>query len=85
MGLPEIVIKLDDQLADRPKGKPVAVPILVAPIVAIVIDGVKTVFTTSVGFVDAGDAILSMHGVTVVVVVIGGDPPTAFVASTEKI
>jgi hypothetical protein len=83
--MPDIVIKLDNQLAVRPIGKPVDVSIPVALVVAIVIDGVKTVFTTSVGFVDAGDAILSMHGVTVVVVVIGGDPPTAFVASTEKI
>jgi hypothetical protein len=85
VGVPDIDIELDDQLAVTPAGKPVAVPIPVAPVVATVIDGVKTVFTSSVGFVDAGDAILSMHGVTVVVVVIGGDPPIAFVASTEKI
>ena len=48
MGMPDIVIKLDNQLAVTPIGKPVDVPILVALVVAIVIDGVKTVFTTSV-------------------------------------
>lgn len=85
MGMPDIVIKLDNQLAVTPIGKPVDVPILVAPVVTIVINGVKAVFTFIVGFVDAGVAVLSMHGVTVVVVVIGGDPPIAFVAITEKI
>jgi hypothetical protein len=61
------------------------VPIPVAPVVATVIDGIKTAFTSSVGFVDAANAVFRMHRVTVVVVVIGGDPPIAFVASTEKI
>ncbi len=37
MGMPDIVIKLDDQLAVTPIGKLVALPIPVAPVVAIVI------------------------------------------------
>jgi hypothetical protein len=56
----------------------------VAPVVAIVIDGVKAVFTISV-IDDAVPAVLRVQGVTVVVVVIGGEPPAAFVATTEKI
>ena len=82
VGVPLIVIKLDDQLADRPKGKPVAVPIPVAPVVAIVI--FVAVFTISVGFVN-DDHVFRLHGVTVVVVVIGGETPTAFLATTEKL
>jgi hypothetical protein len=85
VGVPEIVIVPANQEAVTPEGKPVAVPILVAPVVAIVMDGVKTVFTTSVGFVDAAVAVLSTQGVTVLVVAIVGDGPTAFVASTVKI
>jgi hypothetical protein len=50
-----------------------------------VIDGIKAVFTVSVGLDDAVPAVLRVQGVTVVVVVIGGEPPAAFVATTEKI
>jgi hypothetical protein len=49
-----------------------------------VIDGVKAVFTISV-IDDAVPAVLRVQGVTVVVVVIGGEPPAAFVATTENI
>ena len=83
MGVPKIVIKLDDQLADRPEGKPVAVPIPVAPVVAIVI--FVAVFTISVGFVDAANTVFRLHGVTVMVVVTEGELPAAFVATTEKL
>ena len=85
VGVPAMVITLADQIAVTPAGKPVAVPMPVAIVVAIVIDGVKAVFTVNVGLDDAVPAVLRVQGVTVVVVVIGGEPPAAFVASTEKI
>ena len=84
VGVPLIVIILLAQTAVTPAGNPVAVPIPVAPVVAIVIDGVKAVFTISV-IGDAVPAVLRVQGVTVVVVVIGGEPPAAFVATTENI
>ena len=84
VGVPLIVITLLAQTAVTPAGKPVAVPMPVAPVVAIVIDGVKAVFTISV-IDDAVPAVLRVQGVTVVVVVIGGEPPAAFVATTENI
>ena len=84
VGVPLIVITLLAQTAVTPAGNPVAVPIPVAPVVAIVIDGVKAVFTISV-IGDAVPAVLRVQGVTVVVVVIGGEPPAAFVATTENI
>ena len=83
--MPLIVITLADQEAVTPEGKLVAVPIPVAPVVDIVIDGVKAVFTVNVGLDDAVPAVLRVQGVTVVVVVIGGEPPAAFVATTENI
>ena len=84
VGVPLIVITSADQTAVTPEGKPVAVPIPVAPIVDIMIF-VKVVFTKSDGLDDAVPAVLRVQGVTVVVVVIGGEPPAAFVATTEKI
>ena len=84
VGVPLIVITLLAQTAVTPAGNPVAVPMPVAPVVAIVIF-VKTVFTVSVGLDDAVPAVLRVQGVTVVVVVIGGEPPAAFVATTENI
>ena len=57
----------------------------VAIVVTIVIDGVKAVFTVNVGLDDAVPAVLRVQGVTVVVVVTGGEPPAALVATTEKI
>ena len=60
VGVPEIVITLADQAAVTPAGKFVAAPIPVAPVVAIVIDGVKAVFTKSVGLDDAVAAVLVM-------------------------
>ena len=84
VGVPLIVITLLAQTAVTPAGKPVAVPMPVAPVVAIVIF-VKAVFTVNVGLEDAVPAVLRVQGVTVVVVVIGGEPPTALVATTENI
>ena len=84
VGVPLIVITLLAQTAVTPAGNPVAVPMPVAPVVVIVIDGVKAVFTISV-IGDAVPAVLRVQGVTVVVVVIGGEPPAAFVATTENI
>ena len=85
VGVPEIVITLADHTAVKPAGKPVAVPMPVAPVVVIVIVGVKAVLTVNVGLDDAVPAVLRVQGVTVVVVVIGGEPPAAFVATTENI
>ena len=85
VGVPLIVITLADQEAVTPAGKLVAVPMPVAPVVDIIIDGVKAVFTVKVGLDDAVPAVLRVQGVTVVVVVIGGEPPAAFVATTENI
>ena len=59
VGVPEIVITLADQTAVTPAGNPVAVPIPVAPVVAIVI-GVNGVPTTSVGFDDGVPTVLVM-------------------------
>ena len=73
-----------DQIAVTPAGKPVAVPMPVAIVVVCVIF-VITVLTVNVGLVDAVPDVLRVQGVTVVVVVIGGEPPAAFVATTENI
>jgi hypothetical protein len=53
-------------------------------VVKIVIS-VKAVFTVSDGVEEGALAVLSRHGVTVVVVLILGELPTPFVAITEKI
>ena len=66
VGVPLIVITLADQEAVTPAGKFVAVPMPVAPVVAIVI-GVKEVFTVSVGFDDGVPAVLVTQEVTVIV------------------
>jgi len=54
-GVPLIVIVLLDQAAETPVGNPEALPMPVAIVVACVIF-VKTVFTVSVGVVDAAAA-----------------------------
>jgi hypothetical protein len=82
--VPLIVITLADQEAVTPEGKPVAVPMPVARVVECVIF-VNNVFTANVGLDDAVPAVLRVQGVTVVVVVTVGEPPAAFVATTEKI
>ena len=53
--MPLIVIILPDQAAETPVGNPIAVPIPVALVVVCVIF-VNTVFTVSVGVVDAAAA-----------------------------
>ena len=69
VGVPLIVITLLAQTAVTPAGNPVAVPMPVAPVVVIVIDGVKAVFTISV----IGDAVPAVFGVHETVMV-----PVAF-------
>ncbi len=66
VGVPLIVITLLAQTAVTPAGHPVAVPIPVAPVVVIVIDGVKAVFTISV-IGDAVPAVFGVHAETVIV------------------
>ena len=70
VGVPLIVITSADQDAVTPAGKPVAVPMPVAPVVAIVIDGVKAVFTISV----IGEGVPAMFGVHADTVIV----PVAF-------
>ena len=67
VGVPLIVIKLLAQTAVTPAGNPVAVPMPLAPVVVIVIDGVKAVFTISVGLDDAVPAVFGVHAETVMV------------------
>ena len=64
VGVPEIVIVLDAQEAVTPAGRPVAVPIPVAPEVVWVI-AVRVVLMQSVGVEEAAPTVLS--GVTVMV------------------
>ena len=60
VGVPLIVITSANQEAVTPAGKPVEVPIPVAPVVAIVIF-VMVVFTKSVGLEDAVAAVLRLQ------------------------
>ena len=64
VGVPLIVTVLEDQDAVTPAGRPVGVPIPVAPVVIYVI-AVKAVLMHSVGVEEAVPAVLS--GVTVMV------------------
>jgi hypothetical protein len=64
VGVPLIVIVLDDHEAVTPAGRPLAVPIPVAPVVVCVI-GVKTVLTHSAGLEEAAPTVFS--GVTLIV------------------
>ena len=64
VGVPLIVIVLDAQDAVTPAGRPVGVPMPVAPVVVCAI-AVKAVFIHSVGVEEAAPAVLS--GVTVIV------------------
>ena len=66
VGVPLIVITLVDQTAITPAGKLVAVPMPVAPVVVIVIDGVKAVFTVNVGLDDAVPAVFGVHETVIV-------------------
>ena len=62
------------QLAVKPAGKSVAVPIPVAPVVAMVIS-VRAVFTQSVGSVDGAAAVLTSFTVIVPVALTVPHPP----------
>ena len=64
--MPLIVIVLLDQAAETPVGKPEAVPMPVALVVVCVIF-VNTVFTVSVGIVDAAAAAQAGDALTVIV------------------
>ncbi len=64
VGIPLIVTVLEAQAAVTPAGRPVAVPIPVAPVVVCVI-AVKAVLMHRVGVEEAVPAVLS--GVTVIV------------------
>ncbi|CAN1578978.1 hypothetical protein MCERE19_04431 [Spirosomataceae bacterium] len=75
VGVPEIVIVSTDQTAVTPAGKPVAVPIPVAPVVVCVML-VKLVLIHKVGVEDAAETVLS--GVTVIV-------PVAFTVSQPPV
>ena len=66
VGVPLIVIILLAQTAVTPAGKPVAVPMPVAPVVVIVIDGVKAVFTVNVGLDDTVPAVFGVHETVIV-------------------
>ena len=65
VGVPLIVITLPDQEAETPVGNPVAEPIPVAPVVAIVIVGERVVPIQIVGLKDATPAVFA--GVTEIV------------------
>jgi hypothetical protein len=58
VGVPLIVITLPAHAAFTPAGNPVAVPIPVAPVVAMVIFGESAVLTQSVGLDDGDPAVL---------------------------
>ena len=62
--MPLIVMVFDDQLAVTPMGKPVAVPMPVAPVVLWVI-GLNTVLMHKVGVEEAAPIVLL--GVTIIV------------------
>ena len=64
VGVPLIVIVLDAQAAVTPAGRPVAVPMPVAPVVVCMI-AVRAVWMHSVGVEEAAPTVLS--GVTVIV------------------
>jgi hypothetical protein len=65
VGVPLMVIVFEAQVAVTPVGKPVAVPIPVAPVVVWVIFGDKAVLIHKVGEYEATLAVLS--GLTVIV------------------
>ncbi len=65
VGIPLMVIVFPAQVAFTPVGKPIAVPIPVAPVVVWVIFGDNAVFIHKVGVEDATPAVLS--GLTVII------------------
>ena len=69
-----MVMRLEAQLALRPAGKPVAVPIPVAPIVVCVIS-VSSVFMHKLGVADATPAVLTEVTLMLPVASIDPHPP----------
>ena len=76
VGVPLMVIVLLLHEAVNPAGKPVAAPIPVAPVVAVVILGVSVVFIQMVTGV-VGAAVLFGMTVIVPVALIGPHPPVS--------
>ena len=74
VGVPLIVIVFDDQEALTPDGKPLAVPIPVAPLVLWVIDGIAVLIQT-VGLIDAVPTVLIWITVMVPVALTLPQPP----------
>lgn len=58
VSVPLIVMVLDAKAAVTPAGNPVAVPIPVAPVVAIVMAGLRAVFTHTVGVAEGVPTVL---------------------------
>ena len=69
-----IVIVFEAQAAEMPAGKPVAVPIPVAPVVVNVM-AVKVMFAHNVGFDEAAPTVLAGVTVIVPVALIAPQPP----------
>jgi hypothetical protein len=74
VGVPEIVMVLDAQAAVTPAGRPVAVPIPLAPVVVCVI-AVRAVLIQRVGVEDAAPTVLSSVTVMVPVAFTLPHPP----------
>ena len=66
VGVPLMVMVLDDHVAVTPAGNPVAVPMPVAPVVVCVMLGLNAVLIQSVGVEDGSPAVLLALTVTVV-------------------
>lgn len=81
VGVPLMVIVFEAQVAVTPVGKPVAVPIPVAPVVEWVIFGVKAVLIHKVGVDDAAPTVLL--GFTIKLLLLAGVVPHSLV--TERL
>ena len=74
VGVPLIVIVLEAHAAVTPAGKPIAVPIPVAPVVVCLIS-VRAVFIHKVGELEAADAVILAGMVIVLVAFTVPQPP----------
>jgi len=75
VGVPDIVIVLLFQVAFTPVGNPVMVPMQVAPVVAMVMDGVSGVLIQSVGLAEGAAAVFVATTVIVPVALMFPQPP----------
>ena len=73
--MPLIVIVLLNQAVVTPVGKPVAVPIPVAPVVVCVIGVINAVFTHKVGVDEGAEAVLFVFTIIVPVAFAVPQPP----------